>query len=56
MAAASCDAIVEVVGRTPAVLRIKVPALGVPQAFAVPLLPPEVLVTVVILGKGVKVA
>jgi hypothetical protein len=56
MATASCVATDEVEGTVPVVLRRKVPALGVPQAFPVPLLPPEVAVTVVIFIKGVKVA
>jgi hypothetical protein len=56
MAAASCVATVEVLGKALAPARRKVPAVGVPQAFPVPLLPPEVEVTVVTFAKGVKVA
>ena len=55
-AAFSSDAAVEVVGTLPAVLRMNVPAVGVPQAFAVPLVPPEALDTVVMPDKAVKVA
>jgi hypothetical protein len=39
IAAYSSDATVEVVGTVDAPARRKVPALGVPQAFPVPLLP-----------------
>ena len=56
MAAANCVATVEVLGKALAPARRKVPELGVPQAFPFPLLPPEVLVTVVTFVKGVKVA
>jgi hypothetical protein len=47
---------VEVVGTVVAGARRNVPDAGVVQTFPVPLLPPEVLVTVVMPDKGVKVA